>query len=120
MRRAFLISLFLPAFLLASDPSGRWRAEMPKFNGQQMWEVIEITVKDSAVTGTFHDAFKNPHKIQDGKWDGKKISWRMLWQKVDGKDEWASITGYLDGETLVLRFKAGPQDRKIIYHRAAK
>jgi hypothetical protein len=96
----------------APDIAGRWRAEVPAPGGETAFEYLDLTVRNTTVTGTLTNALGGVGQIHDGVWDGSTLRFWVPWDP--GKLE---ARGSAVGDTLELVFKTSRWQAKRVFRR---
>ncbi len=94
----------------SSDPSGKWTWTQDMRGNKLSFELV-LAKKDDALTGTFKSIFPNPPenfpagmsepvKIEDGKYDGDKITFKVI-RSFNGNEFATRFAGTLKGDQIV-------------------
>ena len=96
--------------LLAADIDGTWTAETQGKNGPQT-QTLTLLSKGGALTGKLDGGRGGPVDISDGKIEGPNVSFKIVREGKNGKQE-QEYKGTLKGGDLVLttQGRGGPQD----------
>ena len=97
--------------LLAADIDGTWTAETQGKNGPQT-QTLTLLSKGGALTGKLDNGGKGgPAEVSDGKIEGPNVSFKIVREGKNGKQE-QEYKGTLKAGELVLttQGRGGPQD----------
>jgi hypothetical protein len=114
MKKYFVSLMALLAFtglvLLAADIDGTWTAETQGKNGPQT-QTLTLLSKGGALTGKLDGGRGGPIDITDGKIEGPNVSFKIVREGKNGKQE-QEYKGTLKGGdlTLTTEGRGGPQD----------
>lgn len=97
----------------AADVTGRWRAEFQGPGGTVGTEILDLSVKNGVVTGTFTNAVGGVGPVRDGKWDGTTLRFWVPW---DGNDR-LEAAGKLIGPNLDMDLRTGQWKARRLFRR---
>ena len=114
---ALLISgLAIVTFAQAKNPSGRWAATLGK-DGRSMTSTMQLKLSGDQVTGTIDLAPGVAVQIQNGKLEGKQVTFDVV-APEHGHTKDIHFTGDMGDDAIMLRNESGgKQGRTMTFHR---
>lgn len=107
----------LPFVLFAADVAGKWVAQVPGRDGQTREQAITFAVDGDKLSGTMAGGPGPEAKIEDGKIEGDKLSFKVT-REMGGNSVTWTYKGVIAGDEIKFTREGGRAPQEFVAKRA--